>query len=144
MSRRLTANVVVDGVTYAGGSVPPPDVAKQITNPVAWAPEPADVDAAPATPVAEPKTRRRPSKAPARPAAKNDANSDGASDSADSPGDDSGSEQSPSTDPPAGNASTQDWAAFAQTVGVQVPDDAGREDIKAALTERGLLELADS
>lgn len=38
--RKLAANVVVGGVTYAAGSVPPPEVAEKISNPKAWASEP--------------------------------------------------------------------------------------------------------
>ena len=41
--------------------------------------------------------------------------------------------------PPAGNASTEEWRAFASKVGVELDEDAGRDDIKAALSERGLI-----
>ena len=58
---------------------------------------------------------------------------------------DEGPEPAPAADPdaapepPAGNASTGEWRAFAEAVGVEVDEDAGRDDIKAQLTERGLL-----
>jgi hypothetical protein len=41
---------------------------------------------------------------------------------------------------PAGNASTEHWAAYAAAVGVDVPEDAKRDDIKGLLRDRGLLE----
>ncbi len=46
----------------------------------------------------------------------------------------------PDVQPPAGNASSETWRAYAETVGVQVPTDAGREDIKQLLSDRGLLD----
>lgn len=36
----------------------------------------------------------------------------------------------PAPERPAGNASTADWQAYAKAVGVEVPDDAGRNDIR--------------
>lgn len=39
MARKLAAYVHVSGVVYPAGSTPPADVAKQITNPKAWAEE---------------------------------------------------------------------------------------------------------
>lgn len=36
---------------------------------------------------------------------------------------------------PSGNASTEDWAAHAKTLSVEVPDDAGRDDIQALVAD---------
>lgn len=147
MSRRLSANVTVDGTLYRPGTVPPADVARKISNEAAW--EPADVEADEPVP-AEPKARRRQGRAANRaPSTSSDDQGAGAGESGDaSPAGQAESEGasgdatggSASTDPPAGNASTADWAAFAATVGVTVPEDAKREDIKGVLTERGLLD----
>lgn len=41
MGRKLAATVVIGEVAYLAGSVPPDDVAAQITNPAAWGEEPA-------------------------------------------------------------------------------------------------------
>lgn len=40
MGRKLKFSVVMGAKTYEGGSEPPADVAKQITNPDAWEDEP--------------------------------------------------------------------------------------------------------
>jgi len=40
---------------------------------------------------------------------------------------------------PAGNASGDAWREYARSVGVPVADDAGREDVRAELRDRGLL-----
>lgn len=37
MSKKLAMNTTLGDVTYEAGTVPPADVAKQITNPKAWA-----------------------------------------------------------------------------------------------------------
>lgn len=36
---------------------------------------------------------------------------------------------------PAGNASTEEWAAHAESLGIDVPDDVGRDDIKALVAD---------
>lgn len=41
----------------------------------------------------------------------------------------------PAVEEPAGNASTEDWAEFAASLGVEVPEDAGREAIKDLIAE---------
>lgn len=43
--KKLARNTTINGVTYEAGTVPPADVAKEITNPKAWEAE-ADNDAA--------------------------------------------------------------------------------------------------
>lgn len=136
MSRRLATNVVIDGTVYAGGTIPPADVAKRITNEVAWEPAPADPEPSAVVPAASKPKGKRGAKAtsPSHPAASPVADQG----SGTTPTGDSSGQQPPNTEP-AGNADTKAWAEFAQTVGVQLPDGAGREDIKAALTERGLL-----
>lgn len=38
-------------------------------------------------------------------------------------------------DRPRGNASRDEWAAYAQSLGIEVPEDAGREEIKALVDD---------
>lgn len=45
------------------------------------------------------------------------------------------------TDEPKGNASRAEWAAYADSLGVEYPEDAKRDDIKAAV-EAHVAELA--
>lgn len=45
MPRTLAATVIVGEVSYLAGTVPPDDVAAQITNPAAWGAEPTPVEA---------------------------------------------------------------------------------------------------
>lgn len=47
MGRTLNATVIVGEVAYLAGSVPPDDVAEQITNPAAWAQEEDETPARP-------------------------------------------------------------------------------------------------
>lgn len=44
-------------------------------------------------------------------------------------------EAPPAVEEPAGNASTEEWAAYAAALGVEVPEDAGREAIKDLIAE---------
>lgn len=44
MSKKLAKNVIVDGVLYGAGTVPPKDVADEITNPKAWDADGAEVE----------------------------------------------------------------------------------------------------
>lgn len=46
-------------------------------------------------------------------------------------------EAPPAAEEPAGNASTEEWAAYAASINVEVPEDAGREAIKEAIAEAG-------
>lgn len=41
----------------------------------------------------------------------------------------------PAVEEPAGNASTEEWAEFAASLGVEVPEDTGREAIKDLIAE---------
>lgn len=54
--RELAVSTAVGGVVYEAGTVPPPEVAEQITNPACWgdAPEPDDAtDDEPSKPAAK-------------------------------------------------------------------------------------------
>lgn len=88
MARQLRFSVVVGSQTYVGGTVPPADVAKQITNPDAW---------------------------------------------------EGGPEESAGPEEPArsGRGSGEDaWREYATELGVDVPEDAGRDDIIALVDAR--------
>lgn len=41
---------------------------------------------------------------------------------------------------PAGNAGAEKWRDYARSVGVEVADDANRDDVKSALVAAGLIE----
>lgn len=43
-------------------------------------------------------------------------------------------------EPPAGNAGAEKWRDYARSLGVEVADDATRDDVKAALVAAGLIE----
>lgn len=53
MSRKLAATVVIGEVAYRSGTVPPDDVAAQITNPAAWGKEEGPKEEAPPAPLAD-------------------------------------------------------------------------------------------
>lgn len=92
MAGRLKLSVVVGADLYEAGTVPPPEVAKAITNPDAWE------DSTP--PAAE------------------------ESDDAEEP-------------PRSGKGSGEDaWRAYAERLGINVPDDASRDDIIALVDAR--------
>lgn len=106
---RLIARVILDGVFVGPGEVPP-EVAALITNPAAW--EGGQVPAMQSAPD---------SPAPEVP-------------EPDGPG-------APPMDPPpkAGRGSSVEaWAAYAAANGVEVPADAKRDDIVAALAAAGV------
>jgi hypothetical protein len=56
--KKLARNTTINGVTYDAGTVPPADVAKEITNPKAWEAE-ADEAAAVDTSTGEPITEKK-------------------------------------------------------------------------------------
>lgn len=159
MGRKLAFGVLLPGedgqpVLYRADTEPPPDIAGRITNEAAW--QPRDPDEEEPTPPAEPPKRSRgrkgkseqsPDAAPAVP----DASTGGGAAAAlgQGPAGDGGEEHDAGSGgdhdgdgatAPAGNAATEKWRAYAELVGVAVPDDAGREDIKALLVDKGLLE----
>jgi hypothetical protein len=43
-------------------------------------------------------------------------------------------------EPPAGNAGADKWRDYARSVGIEVADDATRDDVKSALVGAGLIE----
>lgn len=53
MPRKLAATVVIGEVAYRVGTVPPDDVAAQITNPAAWGEEEAPKEEVPPAPLAD-------------------------------------------------------------------------------------------
>ena len=133
MTRRLKAYVHVhmpDGQTVVVGpdDTVPDELAALITNPGAWVGEAAEPDRAPPSPGAE--------------NAVDDADEDQAADDQESGGDEP---QDPdSADhlpvPPRSGAGSgaAAWAVYARASGLDVPADAGRADIIAALTAAGL------
>jgi hypothetical protein len=107
--RTLNTYVHVDGVWYRPGTVPPPEVAKRITNPDVWDGEPEQSAAEPVQPPA-------PAKVP------------------DTTGSSGGNLPEP---PRAGKGSGTDaWLAYAKDHGIEVPADAGRDDIVALVDAR--------
>jgi hypothetical protein len=110
--RVLTAHVWVDGELYLTGSTPPADVADRITAPV-WAELPDDPE-------------------PTEP--------EGGEVGAAEPMADPAVQVPPVPVPPMHGAgsSTEAWAGYARTHGVEVADDAKRADVIAALTAAGI------
>lgn len=124
MTGRLAYQVVVldedgEAQTFDRGTTPPDWAAEKITNPACWVVE--DDAAGPAAASA--------GVAEVPPAPENP-----------EPAATPGSAESDGSQPPAGNASTEDWAAFAKARGVEVPEDAKRDEIKTLLRDRGLIE----
>jgi hypothetical protein len=117
MARKLKLTVVVGGKVYPAGSEPSSAVAKQISNPDAWEGEPDADEAVAPKKAAAPRKRRATTKASAE--AKPPA-------------------ESASEEPPRGGegATEEAWRAHAAAVGVEVPEDAGRDDIIALVDAR--------
>ncbi len=146
MARRLRTDVYVAGLCYEAGSTPDDDIARKITNPLAWeddvtSPVPNSNDTSHigdgTRVVAEPPPG--PSGGPEpRPAA--------------NPADTAGEEQTQefsqgearlSAPPRSGRGSGTDaWEAFANVHGVDLPPDADRSEIIAACERAGLVDPA--
>ena len=119
----LVAAVYVDGVCWLPGSVPPPDVAARITNPMAWPPrqEPDQELAVDGTAQTVPPAEDAPVWSEPRPAPDET--------------------RVPVEPPRAGRGSSLTaWAAYAGAVGVPVPSGATRDEVIAAIDDHRMAE----
>lgn len=141
MARVLRRTVITGGVTYPPGTVQTPELLERISNPRAWEGEP-DPEPTPA-----PRKRAaRPTQKPVEPARAPQAEQSAAptpeetpevpeeTPDEETPPEPEGSEQSETLEePPRGGAgATGDaWREYASALGLEVPEDAGRDDIVA-------------
>jgi hypothetical protein len=113
MGRTLKRTVIKAGVTYARGTAETSELSELIPNPAAWEGEP------------DPAPKKRASRS-----------SRSSSSSSNDSGSDGGAEKS---EPPRGGegATADAWREYATGLGIEVPEDAGRDDIVALVDARG-------
>lgn len=143
----LSATVTVtdpesgDRRRFSAGDKPTAKWAKLITNESAWEdlpPEPEAEDDDTETPRTASRKDTSAKKAGSTKTSTKKATSTKKSEPEDGNGDKSGG--APETEAPPRNASTDDWRAYSAAVGVEQPEDAGRDAIISDLEQRGLLD----